>query len=49
MWLTVARSNAAPSESWIVESYDSALKQATEDERALATDFLARWMNAKRD
>ena len=49
MWLTLARSNAAPSESWIAESYDSALKQATDEDRALAADYLARWMNAKRD
>ena len=49
MWLTLARSNAAPSEGWIVESYDTALKQATDDDRALAADFLARWINAKRD
>src|SRR3954470_14205881 len=44
MWLTLARSNAA-SEAWIGELYDAAVKQATEDERALAGDFLARWMN----
>jgi len=49
MWLTLARSNATPAEGWIVENYDSALKQATDDDRALAGDFLARWMNAKRD
>ena len=49
MWLTLARSNATPSESWIAESYDSALKQATDEDRALAGDFLVRWMNAKRD
>jgi TPR repeat protein len=48
MWLTLARSNAA-SEAWIGELYDAAVKQATEDERALAGDFLARWMNGKRD
>lgn len=49
MWLTLARSNAAPSEGWIADSYDAALKQATDEDRALAGDFLARWMNAKRD
>src|SRR3954469_19581222 len=48
MWLTLARSNAA-SEAWIGELYDAAVKQATEDERALAGDFLARWVNGKRD
>jgi hypothetical protein len=49
MWLTLARSNATPSENWIVETYDSAVKQATDEDRALAGDFLMRWMNAKRD
>ena len=49
MWLTLARSNAAPSETWISESYDLALKQATDDDRALAGDFLARWMSSRRD
>ena len=49
MWLTLARSNAGPSETWIAELYDAAVKQATDDERALAGDFLARWMNGRRD
>jgi hypothetical protein len=49
MWLTLARSNATTSENWIHDLYDSAVKQATDDERALAGDFLMRWMNAKRD
>ncbi len=50
MWLTLARSNATPSESWIAESYNSAVTQATDEDRALAGDFLMRWMNtAKRD
>jgi len=49
MWLTIARSNATPSESWIVESYDTAVKQATDEDRALAGDFLLRWRNAKPD
>ena len=49
MWLTLARSNGAPSENWIAELYDAAVKQATDDERALAGDFLTRWMNGKRD
>src|SRR5215212_6519964 len=49
MWLTLARSNAGPSEGWVTELYDGAVKQATDDERALAGDFLTRWMNGKRD
>jgi hypothetical protein len=49
MWLTLARSNATPSEGWIAELYDQAVKQTTDEERALAGDFLMRWMNARRD
>jgi uncharacterized protein len=51
MWLTLARSNAAPGETWIAELHESAFKQATEEERAVAGDYLMRWMNmnAKRD
>ena len=49
MWLTLARSNAGPSETWIADLYESAVKQATDEDRALAGDFLMRWMNGKRD
>jgi hypothetical protein len=49
MWLTLARSNAGPSEGWITDLYDSAVKQATDDDRAIAGEFLMRWMNGKRD
>jgi hypothetical protein len=49
MWLTLARSNAGPSEGWITDLYDSAVKQATDDDRALAGEFLMRWMNGRRD
>jgi hypothetical protein len=49
MWLTLARSNATPSEGWIAELYDQAVKQATDEERALAGEFLMRWMNGRRD
>ena len=34
MWLTLARDNAGPDEIWINEVYTSALKRATEDDRA---------------
>src|SRR2546423_471957 len=47
MWLTLARSNAGPSEGWIGELYDSAVKQATDEERAMAGEFLMRWMNGR--
>lgn len=46
MWLALARSNAASGESWIAELYESAFNQATEEERAVAGDYLMRWMNA---
>jgi uncharacterized protein len=49
MWLAVAHSNAGASEAWIGELYDSALKQASSDERAHAADMLARWVNTKRE
>ena len=38
-----------PSETWIVELYDSAVKQATDDDRAMAGEFLMHWRNGKRD
>jgi TPR repeat protein len=49
MWLTIARANAVPSETWIADNYDSALKQATDEDRALAAEFLARWRSTQRD
>jgi uncharacterized protein len=48
MWLALASSNA-PQEAWIADLYASALKQSTEDERAVAGDFLEKWMNGRRD
>jgi TPR repeat protein len=47
-WLTVAKDGAKPDEKWIVETYNSASAQATEDERAVAFTYLVRWMQAKR-
>jgi hypothetical protein len=49
MWLALANSNAGPSDTWIGELYESAFKQATSDERAIAGDMLVRWVNGKRD
>ena len=49
MWLALANSNAGPADSWIGELYESAFKQATNDERAVAGDMLVRWVNGKRD
>jgi uncharacterized protein len=45
MWLTLARDSAlGPDDGWITELYDSAFKQATDDERALALIYLERWL-----
>ena len=49
MWLTLARDAAAPREGWIAELHAAALKQATEDERAIALVYLERWLNRRRD
>lgn len=49
MWLAVAHSNAGTADAWIGELYDSALKQASSDERAIAADMLDRWVKTKRE
>ncbi len=50
MWLTLAKDAATPpNQAWIARLYDSAFKQATEGERALALVFLRRWMETRRE
>ncbi len=53
MWLTLAKDNAkegaATDQDWINRLYDSAFRQATEDERALALVYLKRWMETRRE
>ena len=49
MWLALASSNAGPADAWIVELYEAASKQATDDERVIAGDMLVKWMNGRRD
>jgi uncharacterized protein len=49
MWLTLARDNAGPDEIWINEVYTSALKRASEDDRAMAGRLLERWVQGRRD
>jgi hypothetical protein len=44
MWLMLARDAATPKETWITDLYAAALKQATEEERAVALVYLARWL-----
>ena len=49
MWLTLARDSATSDEVWIAELYDSAFKQASDDERAVALFMLERWIKGRRD
>jgi TPR repeat protein len=49
MWLTLARDSARADDKWIVELYDSAFKQATDDERALALIYLERWLKSRHE
>jgi TPR repeat protein len=49
MWLTLARDNASPGETWIADLYAAAMKQASPDERAAAYAFLERWLKGHQD
>ncbi|MGI8526627.1 MAG: tetratricopeptide repeat protein [Pseudolabrys sp.] len=50
MWLILAKDGAvADQQPWVNKLYDSAFKQATEDERALALVYLQRWMASRRE
>ena len=49
MWLTLARDSAKSDDKWINELYDSAFKQAKNDERAQALVYLERWLKARHD
>src|SRR5215216_636047 len=49
MWLTLARDSATADEAWIADLYDSAFRQATDEERALALVMLERWIKGRRD
>src|SRR6201988_3145730 len=49
MWLTLARDNAAPDETWIRESYNKAIARASEDDRAMALQMLEHWVQGRRD
>ena len=53
MWLTLAKDSAKDSsvenQAWINRLYASALKQATEDQRALAGVYLKHWMEKRRE
>jgi exopolysaccharide production negative regulator len=49
MWLTLARDSAGPDERWIADLYDSAFKQASDEERSVALVYLERWIKGRRD
>jgi len=49
MWLTLARDNAAPEESWIRESYNRAFTKASDEDRAMALQMLEHWVQGKKD
>src|SRR5215203_204829 len=49
MWLTLARDNAAPDESWIRESYNRAFTKASDADRAVALQMLEHWVQGKKD
>jgi TPR repeat protein len=48
MWLTLARENASTNQPWIAKQYDSAVKQATENEKALGGIYLQQWLSTPR-
>jgi hypothetical protein len=49
MWLMLARDAATPKETWITDLYSYAMKQAIEDERAVALVYLERWLRSRRE
>ena len=49
MWLTVACDGPGAKEPWIAELRETAVKQATDDERALALILLKRWVEGRRE
>lgn len=49
MWLALAKDSARADQAWITKLYDSAVKQASEDERALAVVYLRRWLETRRE
>lgn len=49
MWLTLAQDSATPDETWIRDSYKSAMAKASDDDRAMALQMLERWVQGRRD
>jgi TPR repeat protein len=48
-WLTLAKDEARPGETWIAETYSNAFAQATDNERALAYKYLESWLQGRRE
>ena len=50
MWLTLAKDSARTTDqAWVEKLYDSAYRQSTEDERAMALVYLKRWLETRRE
>jgi hypothetical protein len=49
MWLTVACDGPGAKEPWITQLRETAVAQATDDERALALILLKRWVEGRRE
>ncbi len=51
MWLTLAKdaSKDSANQAWINRLYDSAFRQATEDEKAMAALYLKHWLETRRE
>jgi TPR repeat protein len=49
MWLTVACDGPGAKVPWIAELRENAVKQATDDERAMALIMLQRWVEGRRE
>jgi TPR repeat protein len=49
MWLTVACDGPGAKEPWIAQLRETAVTQATDDERAMAFILLKRWVEGRRD
>ncbi len=49
MWLTLAQDSATSEETWIKDSYKSAMAKASEEDRTMALRMLERWVQGRRD
>jgi TPR repeat protein len=49
MWLTLAQDSATADETWIKDTYKTALSKASDDDRAMALQMLERWVQGRRD